>query len=147
MSDLYIVPPSGDTIAFGRTAKPGAGVTISGAVSNVRNAAGGVSGHRVVIYDSSGNVTAADNTNLAHAAAISGISLDAGSIGDPIAVADSGEVDEPSWSWTPQRELFLNGTTGQISHTAPTVGFCVSVGFAVTATRMRVRIGKAVILA
>lgn len=67
---------------------------------------------------------------------ISPLAVGNGFIGQ--AVAD-GEVTNPSWSWSPNDKLFLNGTS--ISTTPPASGFCQLLGVARTATTVIFRLG------
>jgi len=76
----------------------------------------------------------ADNTTLAHAHAIAGITIATYSLGDTAIIKITPALMlESSWTWTPDASLFAT-TNGFLSHTVPTSGFVRRVAFARTAT-------------
>lgn len=68
----------------------------------------------------------ADSSNLAHFNHVVGISMEAVLSTFVATLATEGEVTDPSWNWTANQKLFLNGTT--LSTTPPTSGFSQYVG-------------------
>lgn len=100
-------------------------------------------GHRMVALQS-GELFYADHSNLAYAASVVGMTMGAVAQGETAEVMHSGRLSEPSWSFTPDAPLFLSAN-GLVSHTAPTAGFVLEVGTAVSATEIIVQIGKAFI--
>jgi hypothetical protein len=61
--------------------------------------------------------------------------------GTTVIVVKTGEIVDPSFSFTVNEPLFLN-TNGFFSHTAPSTGFILQVGVALSATKMLVDIGE-----
>lgn len=103
-----------------------------------------LSGHRIVTTDASGNAIYADHSTLAHANAVIGLTLGAASVNASVQVQSAGEVTEPSWTFTPRQTLWL-GTNGLIATTAPTTGFSLVIGYAMTATTIFMSIGESLI--
>jgi len=97
-------------------------------------AAQNLSGHRMVVATSAGAVYA-DPTNLAHADALLGLTTGAALAGNQVDVLVAGEIEEPSWSWTPGLPLYVIAS-GLLSHTPPSAGWVQMVALAVTATRI-----------
>jgi len=101
-----------------------------------KSATGGLSAFNVVFKNST-----ADEYGKANASSVStmpacGIiltDLSAGSIGDMVVL---GEVTNPSWTWTPGGDIFVNTVDGSLTQTAPTgAGKVVQiVGYAKTVT-------------
>ena len=109
-------------------------------------AASAVSGHVIVTVNSSGQAIPADPTNLAHSAAILGITQNAASGGGSLNVQNSGYMSHSGWNFTPQQPVFL-GTMGAISQTVPSGAlFSKAVGVAVSATSMVISLQPAIIL-
>jgi len=104
-----------------------------------------VSGHRAVILEDE-KVYYADCTTLSHAKRILGITTGAAMVGVLANVQVSGELTEPSWSWTLDVPVWLS-TTGLLSQTPPLSGFSLTVGFPVSATKLLVRISEPIFLA
>lgn len=112
----------------------------------LKTAGATIGGHRAVVTDSTSDVVVyADNTNPAHEAAVFGITTGAAASGASVLVKTSGEIEEPSWIWTPQGAIYLS-TNGNLTQTPPTTGFCLALGYAVTSTKMLVNIGQAITL-
>lgn len=94
-----------------------------------------VSGHRVVRIDASDQAWYADNTAPADVDAIYGLTLGAALVGGNVLVQYFGPITEPSWTWTTASPLFLTAS-GMLSHTPPVTGFLLTVGFALTPTKI-----------
>lgn len=92
-----------------------------------------LSGHRVVKPLPSGDVAYADHTELGDATSPLWLTLGAAVAGDLVEVRLFGEVEEPSWSWTPGLPVFL-GTVGLLTQTPPSTGLLVMVANAPTPT-------------
>ena len=106
---------------------------------------GAISGHRVIRCDSTGKAAYADSNTTAHANSVIGISTNAAVNGDIVNVQFSGEVEEPSWNWTPNMPVF-DGVNGTLTQTSPTQGFSLVVGFAVTPTKIVVGIKQPIFI-
>lgn len=102
-------------------------------------AATDLSGHRVVTLDASGELVYADNTNSAHAHAPLWLTTGAATTGAATDVVASGDVTEPSWSWTPG-PVYLggNGLLTQAPPSAPGAAFLARVGYAADPTTVYV---------
>ena len=61
--------------------------------------------------------------------------------GTTVTVVKTGELVDPSFSFTANEPLFLN-TNGFFSHTPPSSGFILQVGVALSTTKMLVDIGE-----
>src|SRR5205085_1073647 len=103
-------------------------------------------GHRAVVADTNGNAVYADSSEPSHANAVIGITTGAASEGAAVSVQNIGEMIEPSWQWAPDIPIYINAN-GILSQTAPTTGFSLVVGFAVTSTRIIIHITQPIILA
>jgi hypothetical protein len=117
------------------------------ATSTTYLAAEVISGHRMVVLNTSLGVEYADNTTLDHSTRVLGLSLNAASIGDPVTIAHDVEVTEPSWNWV-DGPIFL-GEDGALIQSAPVSPalFSLCVGFSLSPTRMYVKVDPPVILA
>ena len=96
-----------------------------------------LSGHRVVYLDAAEKAQYASNQTASHALIALGLTLGAAALDDPVDVQRSGEVTEPSWSWTLEQPVYL-GATGLLTQTAPTSPalFQRIVGFPTAATKL-----------
>lgn len=102
-------------------------------------AAADLGGHRVV-RSSGGFVGYADAYDEDHGDDVLGLTLGAAVAGDDVQVQTAGVITEPSWAWTPEEPIFA-GAGGIPTQSAPTdAAFLLVIGFAITATSMRVRI-------
>jgi len=129
----------------------GTGVTInnvtivSGGSTVEKTASGALGGHRVVISDGALGAAYADNSIPSHAALVLGVTNGAAVDGAPVSITVSGDLAEPSWSWTPDGFVYLS-TNGLLTQTAPASGFSLIVGTALTPTVLNIRIGVPIIL-
>lgn len=96
-------------------------------------ASGAIGGHRVVCSAGSGSARYADSSTTADAACVLGLSTAAALNGAPVDIQYSGEITEPSWSWTPSLPVFC-GLNGLPTQTPPTLGFQLVIGVATSAT-------------
>ncbi len=74
-----------------------------------------------------------------------GVTLGAALAGDPVNVAVSGEVTEPSWAWAEDMQIFL-GVDGALTQTIPTSGALLVVGVATAPTTILVGVKFPIIL-
>lgn len=116
----------------------------SGAVNLPFIAGMTLSGHRAVRAEA-GEAVYADCTVLTDAQQVLGITLGAAMAGASVDVQASGEMVEPSWSWTPGLPVFL-GVNGLLTQTPPAVGFQLIVAVAVSPTKIIVGIKQPIIL-
>lgn len=96
-----------------------------------------LSGHRVVYLDASYKAQYASNQTASHALIALGLTLGAAALDETMSVQRSGEVTEPSWSWTLEQPVYL-GDNGLLTQTAPTnpALFQRIVGFPTAATKL-----------
>ena len=106
-----------------------------GAILHTATAATALGGHRAVFIASTG-AQHADNATEAHAGRVAGVTVAAASIGALVSFQSSGRLAEPSWTWTPDADIWL-GTAGQLTQTYPSGAvFAQRLGYAITATEM-----------
>lgn len=121
------------------------GVTINAVLPDVPPsdetllAFGAVGGHRAVSRVSNTEVAHTDYTSYNSCRAIVGITLGAASSGNPVTVRTEGLLIEPSWAWTPNLDVYLTAS-GTLTQTIPVSNHVVSVGQAITATSIQIRI-------
>lgn len=94
-------------------------------------------GHRVVYLDANHKAQYASNQTASHALIALGLTLGAAALDETVSVQRSGEVTEPSWSWTLEQPVYL-GANGLLTQTAPTSPalFQRIVGFPTAATKL-----------
>lgn len=111
-----------------------------------RTAAEPISGHTVVATSgASGLLVPADSADTDLAPAVLGISISAVEAGGAVKVRVQGELEESGWSWTPGHFIFC-GIDGVLTQTPPSSGFLLVVGWAMTPTRIFVRLMQPVYL-
>ncbi len=94
-----------------------------------------------------GELVLADQTNVSHAAAIAGITLNSvTATGKPL-VAREGLVEDSGWNWTPGQPIFL-GTNGNLTQDGSTIttGFLMQVGWVPEPTKVWLEIEEAILL-
>lgn len=107
------LPPNVVALAPGSQGPPGP----SGG-SLVRVAGVNLSGHRLVVPRSDGEVIYADNATVAHTSLPIWLTLGAALAGGSVTVVALGEVIEPTWAWTPEGSIYL-GANGVLTQTVP----------------------------
>ncbi len=95
---------------------------------------GPIGGNRVVRL-SAGKVTYADHLSLSDANLIIGLTRGAAADGASVQIQSNDVMDEVSWNWTPDEPVFC-GVNGIPVQPAPTVGFILTVGIAISPTSM-----------
>lgn len=75
-----------------------------------------------------------------------GIAITATQAGGEVTIVDRGELTDQSWNWTPGLYVLL-GANGQLVQSAPSSGFVVAIGVALTAKTIAIRINAAITLA
>lgn len=73
-----------------------------------------------------------------------GISIDSGAINSSIRVVRSGYYEDPSWTWIPHKNLFVD-LNGQISQTLTPRSFIKKIGKAISATEVHITIDPPII--
>jgi len=98
-----------------------------------------VGGHRVVSRVSNTQVSHTDYSSYNSCRAIVGVTLGAASAGAAVSVRKEGLLIEPSWAWTPNLDVYLT-FSGQLTQTIPTTNHLISIGQAITATSIQIRL-------
>lgn len=137
------VSASGPQGPAGEQGPPGEGGAGGGTVVT-RTADGAVAQWAVVRSTGAATVATATNADLRHADDILGIALAAAAGGASVQVANEYDITDPAWTWAPQEPVFLGaaGVLTQVVPVAPAAQFLVIVGYAMSATAIRVRIGE-----
>jgi len=91
-----------------------------------------------------GQAVYADHNDISQSTKVLGITRGAVLAGNSVEVIDGGSINDPSWIWT-DGPIFL-GANGLLTQTAPSVGFVMMVGKAVSATRISLNIDRPIIL-
>lgn len=95
-----------------------------------------LSGHRIVRTVDATQVDYCDADTLAHRDTLLGMTTGAAISGAAVNVQAAGEIDEPSWSWTPGQPVFC-GPNGTLTQTFSAAWkFTRIVGWAQSATRI-----------
>lgn len=104
-----------------------------------------IGGHRAVVAIGNNSAEIADCNNVAHCSRVAGISVSAASAGGQFLAQSTGVMDEPSWSWIPDQDIWLDAN-GILSQTLPTApAFIQRLGYALTATRIWVEISEPIL--
>lgn len=101
-------------------------------------AAENLSGHRA-IGGSGDGVRARSASDLSTLGQVVGVTLGSAVRGQEVQFQTSGEIVEPSWSWTPGR-VWL-GENGLLTQTLPTQGYLQQIGVSNGPTKLIVNIG------
>ena len=101
---------------------------------------------RVVTTSSTsfGKVTYADHNNLSQASNILGITRTSAVPDGSVDIITSGMLSDSSWNFN-EGPIFV-GVNGQLTQIAPTTGYIVVVGKAVSSTRISINISRPIIL-
>jgi hypothetical protein len=122
-----------EVVGVGPRGDPG----IAGGATFQLLAAENISGLKAIYATSTGARTA-DKSAFASSQVV-GISKNSASVGSFVEVQPSGEMQDPSWNWTPGLPLYLS-TFGNITHVLPTIGEHVEIGVAMTSQKIIIRI-------
>jgi hypothetical protein len=98
-----------------------------------------LSGHRLLQLGVNGTAIYADSSDVSKPQSILGVSTGAASLGGVIYSQPFGELEEPSWNWTPDLPIFL-GIAGLITQTPPLSGFSLIIGYPITPTKIFISI-------
>ena len=99
---------------------------------------------KAVYADVSGDVLAADSSNLATSNVV-GVTKTSASIGASIDVVTYGALNDALWSWTVGQLVYV-GAAGALTQTPPTTGYVCQVGIAVKTTQVNINLQQIVIL-
>ena len=113
-----------------------------GAVQYIASIA--IGGHRLVTLNDVGQVVYADNTIMSHTNKVLGVTTGAVIAGDISTINTGAEIIEPTWAWTLGLPIFLSAN-GLMTQTEPIVGFSMIVGFPISATKIFIKINRAII--
>lgn len=117
-------------------------------LQNILVSATPISALRLLTTDSSGQLIYASNSTASHSDRVVGMSTNAvGALGISEFIT-SGIFEDPSWSFTPESKLYL-GANGVITSTAPVspaAVFSQQIGYAITATKIKLDIQKSITL-
>ena len=102
-------------------------------------ASGAIGGHRIVSSVGDSLVALTDLTDTDSVNAVIGLTTGAVESGEVVTLQSSGFITETSWSWTPKQRVFC-GASGVPTQTLPASGAIVTIGVAVSATKMLMRI-------
>lgn len=108
------------------------------------NSGSSISGDRVIKANGDGSVSYADCSVSGDGSKAIGITTTAASAGASLNYQAQGTVSYSGWSWVPG-PVYLS-TSGQLTQTAPTSGFVLVVGVAITATKLQVGVGIPIVL-
>lgn len=124
--------PQGAPGPQGPPGPPGA----AGGTSVTKLAAQALSGHRIVRTVDGATVDYCDADTLAHRDTLLGMTQGAAGAGASVVVQTTGEIDEPSWSWTAGLPVFC-GPMGALTQTYSSAWkFARIVGWAQSPTRI-----------
>jgi hypothetical protein len=115
-----------------------------GSVSHTATASVAIGGHRAVINTVDG-VAYADASDPTHIARVVGVTTSSAAGGSPVTFQASGKITEPSWTWTPDADIFV-GLNGLLTQSIPgTAAFAQRLGFALSPTEMWVELGEPIV--
>lgn len=96
-----------------------------------------ISGHRAVTANTSGEAVYPDITVLDDGVGIIGITTGAIITGDSGPVQVIGEMEEPSWTWTPGQQIYV-ADTGTLTQAVPVGAWVAAIAVARTATMISI---------
>lgn len=121
---------------------------------DVTNALGFAPASFITLIEASTNVPAfapilstgivADSNNITHRHKVVGISISAAMATFNISVQFGGMVINPAWAWTAGQKIYINGSS--LNNVAPSTGWSMSVGKALSATKILVNLQQSFLL-
>lgn len=140
---LNVLDPAAEIVlSLGSTFYASGGTSLN--VGTTMVAGETISIHKAVVPVGDGTVVYADQQTVAEVGRTLGISYNSANVGNLVVIITSGEIDEPTWNWSPG-EVFL-GLNGGLTQTPPTTGVLQVVGVAIAPTRLCVGIQLPIIL-
>lgn len=103
-----------------------------------------VGGHRAVRL-LAGEVVYADNSTVADANLVLGITVGAAVQGALVQIQTGGLMTEPSWAWTPDQPIFL-GSDGGLTQVVPAAGFSLILALAISMTQVLILLKSPLVL-
>jgi hypothetical protein len=116
----------------------------TGSTSIEAIADGVVNGHRAVRVTGSDKVALANSSDIATVGTVIGISTTAALDGDTVTIQVIGEIDEPTFNFTPGPVYFT--ATGALTQTVPSSGYVQQVAVALDTTKIAVQLGIPIVL-
>ena len=120
------------------------GVAGASGASTIERIAGQILGGHRAVWINAGQAFYASADDLTSSELVAGITTMAVSSGDSVVIQNAGEITEPSWNWS-QGVVYL-GLNGQLTQTPPSSGVNTEIGVALSATKLLVRIQRAIYL-
>jgi len=117
--------------------------TVSDSVTKVAGEILG--GNRGVTIGSNGKAYYADNTIVAHANKVLGVTKGSAILDANVDIQTYGVMVEPSWNWDLAKMIFI-GPNGTLVQDMPASGFALVVGWPLSTTSMMIDIDKPIIL-
>lgn len=106
-----------------------------------------IGGQRVVaINPATSKLVLADSTNIAQMGYVVGLSSNSAFSGDVITVQDNQVITDSGWSWDITKANVFLGINGQMTQTAPTVGFLCQVAMVLNPTSLMFSIKQPILL-
>lgn len=100
--------------------------------------------YKVVRANSLGKAVYASADNLSDANKVLGVAINSALTADTVNVRAEGFLENPYWNFTPNQNLFL-GLNGEIT-SSPSIGaFSNTIGYALTTTKIFIKIGRSII--
>ena len=145
--NVTVTSASGITVATIGTQGP-QGPAGESSQATVATAGETLSALRIVYVNrSTGKVRYADKDTAVHSHSVIGLTTEAVNLDEQVDIQTLGVVTDNSWSWNMSGDTSLYlGTNGALTQTPPTSGFSMKVGFAMSATKIYVRIETPVFL-
>lgn len=125
-------------------AVPSTDDTYQGTVITGRNAGATIAQWEAVYLDASTSEWLLADANGSSTYPCRGLAVAAGTDNNALTVIDDGVVRNDAWTWTVGADIYLSGTPGGLTQTAPsTSGDKIQkIGYALSADTMRVNIGQ-----
>ncbi len=103
------------------------------------------SAYRIVYAGLDGFIYLASNDDVLTSESVRGITIQAGNEGDYVNVIALGEVENSSWNWSGNQNLYL-GVDGVVTNVAPVSGYSLRVGYSIEPQKMFMSIGPVIFL-
>jgi hypothetical protein len=105
---------------------------------------GTINGHRAVRVSGAGRVALANSDDPLTAGTVIGVSLTAAFDGETVTVQIIGEINEPTFNFTPGPVYFT--ATGALTQTLPASGYLQQIAVALDTTEISVQIGPPIVI-
>lgn len=108
-------------------------------------ASGNILAYKVVTTDLDGRAIYADSSNLLHSNRLIGLSINSALNSQVVMVQEDMLLENTGWNWDIGALLYL-GLSGEVTSNPYTGLFSQSIGYAVSETQIKIRIGRGIIL-